>query len=186
VTWHFPLFHRVIDCGFGIFGFVPLWLARRAILQLDPGPGLSIVSGLKPVNTRAARADKRGGDGRKENGKMLALPLGSHEQLQATADWLVSLFRHREPEVLRFAILEVLQNVVQHGNGLCFVETGEDWVVVTNLARESSRPCAHLGLHLIEGVRVQQVRNAFRAVIFVDEVALRPLDGLPVHLHDIA
>lgn len=29
-----PLFHRLIDCSFGVFGFIPLALARRHILQL--------------------------------------------------------------------------------------------------------------------------------------------------------
>ena len=29
-----PLFHRLIDCSFGVGGFVPLWLARRWTLAL--------------------------------------------------------------------------------------------------------------------------------------------------------
>jgi len=30
-----PLFWRIIDCSFGLFGFIPLWIARRQILVLD-------------------------------------------------------------------------------------------------------------------------------------------------------
>lgn len=29
-----PLFWRMIDCSFGLFGFIPLWIARRQILVL--------------------------------------------------------------------------------------------------------------------------------------------------------
>jgi hypothetical protein len=32
-----PLFWRLIDCSFGIGGFIPLWLARREILRLERG-----------------------------------------------------------------------------------------------------------------------------------------------------
>jgi hypothetical protein len=31
---HIPLYWRLIDCSFGVFGAVPLWLARRDILLL--------------------------------------------------------------------------------------------------------------------------------------------------------
>jgi hypothetical protein len=30
-----PLFWRLIDCSFGIVGFIPLWLAHRMIVRLD-------------------------------------------------------------------------------------------------------------------------------------------------------
>lgn len=30
-----PLWWRFIDCSFGVFGFLPLWLARKAVLQLE-------------------------------------------------------------------------------------------------------------------------------------------------------
>ena len=30
-----PLWWRLIDCAFGIFGVIPLWLARRATIQLE-------------------------------------------------------------------------------------------------------------------------------------------------------
>lgn len=30
-----PLWWRFIDCSFGVVGFLPLWLARKAALQLD-------------------------------------------------------------------------------------------------------------------------------------------------------
>ncbi len=29
-----PLFWRLIDCSFGVFGFIPLWFCRQAILQI--------------------------------------------------------------------------------------------------------------------------------------------------------
>jgi hypothetical protein len=29
-----PFFWRLIDCSFGVFGFIPLWLARRYIQQI--------------------------------------------------------------------------------------------------------------------------------------------------------
>lgn len=32
-----PFFWRLIDCSFGIFGFIPLWFARRLIIQLEAG-----------------------------------------------------------------------------------------------------------------------------------------------------
>lgn len=30
-----PIFWRIIDCSFGIFGFIPLWIVRRDILALS-------------------------------------------------------------------------------------------------------------------------------------------------------
>ena len=30
-----PFFHRLIDCCFGVFGIVPLWICRRYILDLE-------------------------------------------------------------------------------------------------------------------------------------------------------
>lgn len=30
-----PIFWRVIDCSFGVFGFIPLWFVRRDILTLS-------------------------------------------------------------------------------------------------------------------------------------------------------
>jgi hypothetical protein len=30
-----PMFWRIIDCSFGVFGFIPLWIARRDILALS-------------------------------------------------------------------------------------------------------------------------------------------------------
>jgi hypothetical protein len=30
-----PLYWRLIDCSFGVFGAIPLWLARRNIMQLQ-------------------------------------------------------------------------------------------------------------------------------------------------------
>jgi hypothetical protein len=36
-----PFFWRLIDCSFGVFGIIPLWLTRRAILRiadLERGP----------------------------------------------------------------------------------------------------------------------------------------------------
>ncbi len=30
-----PFFWRLIDCSFGVFGFIPLWLTRRAIRQIE-------------------------------------------------------------------------------------------------------------------------------------------------------
>ena len=30
-----PLFWRWIDCSFGVFGFLPLWIARRSTLELE-------------------------------------------------------------------------------------------------------------------------------------------------------
>ena len=30
-----PFFWRLIDCAFGVFGIIPLWICRRAILRLE-------------------------------------------------------------------------------------------------------------------------------------------------------
>lgn len=30
-----PFYWRLIDCSFGVFGFIPLWICRRATLQLE-------------------------------------------------------------------------------------------------------------------------------------------------------
>lgn len=30
-----PFFWRLIDCSFGVFGFIPLWLTRRVIWQIE-------------------------------------------------------------------------------------------------------------------------------------------------------
>ena len=32
--WVIPFYWRLVDCSFGVFGFVPLWLARRWTLTL--------------------------------------------------------------------------------------------------------------------------------------------------------
>lgn len=36
-----PLFWRLIDCSFGVFGFIPLWLCRRDIKELSRQVGRS-------------------------------------------------------------------------------------------------------------------------------------------------
>jgi len=30
-----PFYWRLIDCSFGVFGFIPLWVVRRSILELE-------------------------------------------------------------------------------------------------------------------------------------------------------
>jgi hypothetical protein len=34
-----PFFWRLIDCSFGVFGFVPLWYARKWVRQIEKGRG---------------------------------------------------------------------------------------------------------------------------------------------------
>ncbi len=41
-----PVFHRFIDCAFGVFGIVPLWLCRRDILALAALEKSAIHAGL--------------------------------------------------------------------------------------------------------------------------------------------
>jgi hypothetical protein len=36
-----PLFWQIIDCSFGVFGIVPLWLCRNAILRIAQLEGVS-------------------------------------------------------------------------------------------------------------------------------------------------
>jgi len=30
-----PVYWRIIDCSFGVFGMIPLWYIRKLILQLE-------------------------------------------------------------------------------------------------------------------------------------------------------
>lgn len=41
-----PLFWRVIDCSFGVFGIIPLWLCRNMIRKMANLTGLRDLSGL--------------------------------------------------------------------------------------------------------------------------------------------
>jgi hypothetical protein len=34
-----PFFWQLIDCSFGVFGFIPLWLVRRWIVRLERREG---------------------------------------------------------------------------------------------------------------------------------------------------
>jgi hypothetical protein len=31
---HIPIYHILIDCSFGLFGIIPLWICRKWIIQL--------------------------------------------------------------------------------------------------------------------------------------------------------
>jgi hypothetical protein len=41
-----PFYWQLIDCSFGVFGFIPLYLCHRDILQLEKTVTLSVVEGL--------------------------------------------------------------------------------------------------------------------------------------------
>jgi len=36
-----PVWWRLIDCSFGVFGFIPLWFCRRWAMELERGSGLN-------------------------------------------------------------------------------------------------------------------------------------------------
>jgi len=111
---------------------------------------------------------------------MVGIRLSSHDVLQETADALSARFDVQDPYVLRFAVLEVLQNAVQHGFGGVRVECLDDRLIVRNRVAETSQPTAHIGLAMLEGVRVVQRGDEFTAVVMVHEVRLAglELDGI--------
>jgi hypothetical protein len=43
-----PVWWRLIDCSFGIFGFIPLWLCRKWVIELER----NIKAGQKPASPR--------------------------------------------------------------------------------------------------------------------------------------
>lgn len=107
---------------------------------------------------------------------MVGIRLSSHDVLQDTADALSARFSVSDPYVLRFAVLEVLQNAVQHGFGSVRIDCLGDRLVVRNRVAETSQPTAHIGLAMLEGVRVVQRGDEFTAVVMVHEVRLASLE----------
>lgn len=42
-----PIFWQLIDCSFGVFGFIPLWICYRTVLRIEELDRLTMVSRLK-------------------------------------------------------------------------------------------------------------------------------------------
>lgn len=106
---------------------------------------------------------------------MIAIRLSSHEVLQETADRLSARFDVPDTYLLRMAVLEVLQNAVQHGNGCVRIAVHDDHFIVRNSVSETTQPTAHIGLAMLEGVRAWQRGREFIAMVMVREVRLRAL-----------
>lgn len=119
---------------------------------------------------------------------MISVALSSHEILQDTADALVAQYTVDDTEVLRFALIEVLQNVVQHGNGFCVIELRARSIACCNIICDGGRDCSHLGLRMVKGIQVEQRGSIFRATVHVHDVALcmLDLDHRPPAVHAIA
>jgi hypothetical protein len=107
---------------------------------------------------------------------MYLMRISSHEHLQALAQKLTDLYHHDDPFILRAAVLEVLQNTLQHSDGRFGLLLTVDSIIITSLPKSSTYRRYSLGLKLYGGISVAQKGELFISHIMVPRVYLKSLD----------
>lgn len=102
--------------------------------------------------------------------------INSHGTLQELADKLVRRFYVNDGFVLRSAILEVLQNTVQHSDGQFTFEVKKDHLVITNLIKNNGHIGAGLGLQLFSGIYTHKQGDLFYTFVFPEKVRIMELN----------
>lgn len=107
---------------------------------------------------------------------MFIIRIQSHNHLQQTADALSEQFKVEDPYTLRGAIVEVLQNTLQHSDGRCAIKFNGDSLTVINRIQEQQMPGYGLGLKMYTGISTRSHKRLFFTVIYPQKVAMDELD----------
>ncbi len=107
---------------------------------------------------------------------MFIIRIQSHDHLQQTADALTQQFEVEDPYTLRGAIVEVLQNTLQHSDGRCAIKFNGDSLTVINRIQEQQMPGYGLGLKMYSGISTRSYKRLFFTVVYPKKVAMDTLD----------
>ncbi len=109
---------------------------------------------------------------------MYLMKLSCHRMLQELASTLTYCYRfhNHDPYVLRSAIVEVLQNTIQHSNGRFGLLLTGNSIVVSSLPVTSPHQGYKLGLRMYKGISLIRKGELFIARIHVGEVHMEPLN----------
>jgi len=108
--------------------------------------------------------------------KLRIIYIDSHKKLQQISDILAGIFDVENPFALRSAILEVVQNTIQHSDGRFALEINKDRIIIINLVKENDCPGNGLGLRLYSGIFTEYRRRLFYSMIIPKMVRLKEMD----------
>lgn len=107
---------------------------------------------------------------------MFLLKISNHKQLQRLTQQLTESFQHRDPFVLRGAILEVLQNTLQHSDGRFGLLLTDKAIVVASLPKNSGHLKYNLGMKMYGGIHTSTRGELFITRIETTQVQLKGLN----------
>jgi len=107
---------------------------------------------------------------------MNIIAIKSHEELQSLSDKLTGSFQVTDTFILRSAIVEGLQNTVQHSNGKFILRVEKDLIMIVNKVQNSSHFKAGIGLRIYSGIFTFQRGDLFFSIIIPRLVGIRELD----------
>lgn len=100
----------------------------------------------------------------------------SHQKLQSLSELLTSHYIVEDPFVLRSAIVEGIQNTIQHSNGTFALKIEPDLILIINSIWENNHPKYGLGLELYQGITTFKKGNLFYTIIYPEKVSLKQLN----------
>ncbi len=107
---------------------------------------------------------------------MNIVSVDSHQKLQSLSELLTSYYIVEDPFVLRSAIIEGIQNTIQHSNGTFALKIEPDLILIINSIWENDHPKYGLGLELYQGITTFRKGNLFYTIIYPEKVTLKQLD----------
>ena len=107
---------------------------------------------------------------------MFIIRIRSHAHLQQVADEITQQYKVKDSFTLRGAIVEVLQNTLQHSDGRCVINFDHESMTVINRIKDCDMPSYGLGLKMYSGIRTRTHKNLFYTVVYPGETALKELD----------
>lgn len=100
----------------------------------------------------------------------------SHQKLQELADLFAGFYAVEDFYILRSAMVEALQNTVQHSNGRFAVEILPDKFTVVNLIKPTDHPTNGIGLQIFSGIYTCRRGNLFYTDILPGLVKVNELN----------
>lgn len=104
------------------------------------------------------------------------ISVDSHQTLQSLSEILTGYFIVEDPHVLRSAIIEGIQNTIQHSNGTFALKIEPDLILIINSIWENNHPKYGLGLELYQGITTFRRGNLFYTIIYPEKVTLKELN----------
>lgn len=102
--------------------------------------------------------------------------VNSHEKLQSLAESISARYWAPDPFIFRSAVLEVLQNTLQHSDGRFVIEYGQRAFRIINLVKEHEHIGFGLGLKLYTGIKTKTKNKLFITEVKPEETQLMELD----------